>query len=133
MENGFRWLTLVSGIAIVGISLTHVALGQAWLPDTQAVTASIDSQHRFYTALFLPYGAALVWVSQDVRARLWALNIVLGGLFWGGVARIVSYAVAGLPHPFFIGLWVAELLVPPAVYLASRSLSGQPVADNVRL
>lgn len=122
MENALRWLTLVSGIAVVGISSTHIVLGQSWLPDTQEVTASIDSQHRFYTSLFMPYGAALIWVSQSIRARLWALNIVLAALFLGGVARAVSVVVAGLPHPFFVGLWAAELAVPPLVYVASRSL-----------
>ena len=131
MENALRWLTLVSGVVIIGISLTHVALGQSWLPDTQTVTPSIDSQHRFYTALFLPYGAALVWVSQHVRARIWALNIVLGALFFGGIARAVSIAIAGLPHPFFIGLWAAELAVPPIVYAASRSVSSERVVNHV--
>ncbi len=67
--QGLKWLTLTSGVAISMISLTHVLLGQSWLPDTQEVTASIDSQHRFYTALFLPYGAALIWVSRSVVAR----------------------------------------------------------------
>ncbi len=129
MDNFLRWLTLVSGLAIVVISLTHVSLGQSWVPDTQTVTASIDSQHRFYTALFLPYGAALVWVSSALQDRVWALNIVLAALFWGGIARIVSFAVAGLPHSFYIALWVAELVVPPVVYWASRSLSDGVVHD----
>ena len=133
MENTLRWLTLISGVAIIGISLTHIALGQSWLPDTQTVTPSIDSQHRFYTALFLPYGVGLVWVSQHVRARLWALNIVLGALFLGGIARIVSFTIAGLPHRFFIGLWVAELVVPPIVHVSGRALSRQPVVDQVHM
>lgn len=131
MEKFLRTLTLSSGIAIICISLTHVALGQSWLPDTQSVTASLDSQHRFYTALFLPYGAALVWLSRDVHQRLWSLHIVLAAVFFGGIARAVSYAAAGLPHPFFIGLWVGELVIPPLVYLAGRSLETDLIANDL--
>jgi len=123
MDRGLKWLMTVSGVAIIGISLTHIALGQSWLPDTQTVTASIDSQHRFYTALFLPYGAGLVWAARNVAERVAVLNIVLGALFLGGLARIVSLGVAGWPHPFFIGLGVAELLVPPIVYLVGRRVA----------
>jgi len=112
------------------ISLTHIVLGHSWLPDTQEVNASIDSEHRFYTALFMPYGAALVWVSRSVRTRLDVLNVVLAGLFLGGLARIVSVAVAGWPHALFVGLGIAELTVPPAVYWLGRSLK-ESIGDHV--
>lgn len=131
MQKSLRLLTLTSGIAIIVISLIHISLGQSWLPDTQSVTASIDSQHRFYTALFLPYGAALVWVSRDVPNRVWALNVVLGALALGGVARIASLVAAGWPHPFFVGLGVAELLIPPVVYASAASISGKAVFEDV--
>ena len=57
--------------------------------------------------------------------------MVLGALAFGGVARIVSLAIAGWPHPFFVGLGIAELLVPPVVYLAATTLSGESVVQNV--
>ena len=78
MEKFLRTLALSSGIAVVCISLTHVALGQSWLPDTQSVTASLDSQHRFYTALFLPYGLALVWFSRFEELVTVRLPVGLG-------------------------------------------------------
>ena len=98
----------------------HITFGQAWLPDTQPVTSSIDSQHRFYTALFMPYGVALVWVGRQVVSRVAVLNVVLAGLFVGGLARLISLAATGWPHPLFVALGVAELVVPPAVYLMAK-------------
>jgi len=41
--------------------------------------------------------------------------------FAGGLARVVSMVLAGLPHPFFIAMTVLELVLPLVLlWLASR-------------
>jgi hypothetical protein len=73
----------------------------------------MDSEDRFYATLFLGFGAACVWSARDLagHARLFeALMLV----FWlGGVARLVSAALVGLPNPLFQFLGALELLLPP--------------------
>ncbi|MFT4560530.1 MAG: hypothetical protein ACI9BW_000264 [Gammaproteobacteria bacterium] len=127
MDKTLRAVMILSGIFIVGVSLTHIVLGHSWLPDTMSVTASIDSEHRFYASIFLMYGVALVWCSRAVPERRSVFHFLLLTLFVGGLARIVSVSVSGWPHPLFISLAVLELIVPPVLWLMStRSEASLP-------
>jgi hypothetical protein len=119
MEKTLRVVIIVGGIFIIVVSLTHIALGHSWLPDTMPVTASIDSEHRFYAAIFLMYGVTLLWCGKAVSERRSVFHFLLLTLFVGGLARIVSLSVHGWPHPLFITLGVLELMVPPLLWLIS--------------
>ena len=121
MAKALRILAISGGIFITIVSLTHISLGHSWLPDTMEVNASIDSEHRFYTSLFLVYGLTLLWCSNDLQNRRPTFYVLLLALFVGGLARIVSLAVHGWPHPMFVVLGVLELVVPPIVWRLSES------------
>jgi uncharacterized membrane protein len=110
---------ILSGIFIIVVSLTHIVLGHSWLPDTMPVSASIDSEHRFFASIFLMYGVALLWCAKAVSERRSVFHFLLLTLFVGGLARIVSLSVSGWPHPLFISLGILELAVPPLLWLIS--------------
>ncbi len=82
----------------------------------------MDSEDRFFGALFVGYGLANLWVARDLIGRRQVVRFLLGIFFLGGIARLISIAVAGLPHPFFIAMAGIELLLPPlALWLLSRA------------
>lgn len=120
MDRLLQGIVLGGGAAIVLIGLTHVALGHSWIPDNVTVNASIDSEHRFYTATFAMFGAALVWCGIDIDRRRPTLHVLLLTLFVGGLARIASVVAKGWPHWFYIVLGVLELVVPPVIWAISR-------------
>ncbi|MDA0821435.1 MAG: DUF4345 domain-containing protein [Proteobacteria bacterium] len=119
MDKTLRAVMILGGIFIIVVSLTHIALGHSWLPDTMPVTASIDSEHRFYAAMFLMYGVTLLWCAKALSERRSVFHFLLLTLFVGGLARIVSLCLLGWPHPLFISLGVLELMVPPLLWLIS--------------
>lgn len=122
METVLWGLLFGLGVAIVGISLGHVALGPSVIPGAVPVNATMDSEDRFYAVFFLAYGAALLWCVQDWQARRREIQLLMAIFFAGGVARLISVAAVGLPNPFFVAMTAVELLLPLAVVWLLRAI-----------
>lgn len=115
METALRATLFVFGVAVIGISLAHIALGPGVIPGSIPVNATMDSEDRFYAVFFLAYGAAVLWCLRDWRSKRREIRLLMAVFFIGGLARLVSIAVVGLPHPFFVAMAIIELVLPPLV------------------
>jgi hypothetical protein len=104
----------------MGIAFTHIAIGPSAIPGSIPVNATMDSEDRFYATLFLGFGAAMFWCSQQLKERAGVFKALLLVFFLGGVARIVSAAQVGLPNEFFQILWALELILPPILWFWHR-------------
>ncbi len=83
--------------------------------------ADMDSELRFYAALWGAYGILLLAAAQNLVARLHWVPWLAGVFLVGGLGRLASYITVGEPHPFLVLLMSIELLVPPIlVVLWSR-------------
>jgi hypothetical protein len=116
MRLALRIILLVGGIAAVLIALGHIVFGTAWIPGAVPVNATMDSEDRFYAAMFLGFGAALLWCGQSIEHRGNVIRFLLAVFFLGGCARLISTVVVGPPNPLFQALTAVELLVPPVVW-----------------
>ncbi len=122
------------GVVVIVVALTHIALGQSWIPGTLPVNATLDSEHRFYATIFLFVGIVILWAARDPVTRRDPIRFLALAFFMGGLARIVSISAFGLPHPLIIGLLVAELVLPPViVWMAGRVplIAADRCADRV--
>ena len=108
------------GATIIVICLLHLVLGSASIPGSIPVNATMDSEDRFYATLFGAYGLAILWCIEDIEQKGGLLRLLLLTFFAGGIARLISVAVMGLPHPLFVFLGALELAIPPLVALAHR-------------
>jgi len=113
MATTLKILIAVFGITCIGIALGHIAIGPSAIPGSVPVNATMDSEDRFYATLFLGFGAALFWCSQNLRERGGVFKFLLLIFFLGGCARIVSAIQVGPPNLFFQILWALELILPP--------------------
>ena len=118
------------GTTAVGIALSGFFLGlraidaTEWLFDQLAraphrasapVSATYDSEFRFYSVLWFSYGAAMLWTARRLADQL-SLVIPFALIFLvGGLGRLISDLAVGPPHPAFIALTVPELVLPPLV------------------
>lgn len=109
------------GAAAVGIGVMHMLLGPAIIPGSIPVNATLDSEDRFFGAIFAGFGAAALWCSFGVERKLTEVMLVAALFYLGGVARLFSIAATGLPDPFFIAMTAVELLLPRVlVWLVAR-------------
>jgi len=106
------------------VSVLHLALGPgadqvlgAALSETSASDAVLDSQNRFYGVTFALYGLMLWLAANDLGRYGAVLKLTLWAFFAGGLARLVSIAVAGMPTAAVLVLLALELLLPPLLLL----------------
>ena len=89
------------------------ALLGANVPPEVLTDPGLDSQNRFYGTTFMVYGVLLWLCSTDLAKYATVLRCVLWVFFAGGLARLVSILVYGLPPPPIIVLLISELIGPP--------------------
>jgi hypothetical protein len=133
MLRALSLFTALFGLICAGIALAHLAIGPHSIPGAIPVNATMDSEDRFYATLFLAFGLAAVWTSRDLRSRNRLFIMLMAVFFVGGLARIVSFIVAGPPNAFFEVMIILELVIPPASCLwlkAALRRSGQKVPAN---
>lgn len=128
MEKTLRWLCWVMGAACLLVGIAHIVLGPAAAPDTGTLTATDDSQNRFFGAVFAGYGLAWIWAVRQSPLSGNAIRGLAGIMFVGGLARLVSAAVHGWPHGFVIALTAVELVLPPLYFWLLRGTERQAAA-----
>ncbi len=114
----FRLWLILFGVVCIGIGLAHLLFGPATIIGGGPVSATVDSELRFYAVLFMGFGAAFIWAARDIAQRGGVVN-ALGVLFLlGGLARFLAWWQSGPPHWFFIAMIAVEIVIPAVNWLA---------------
>lgn len=124
MKTSFQAFLILFGIVAIGIAIAHLILGPASIPGSIPVNATMDSEDRFYAVLFGAFGVALIWCTKQIESKGLFVYFLAVTFFVGGLARLVSVAVVGLPHPLFIFLTTLELIIPLYMIWAQYKISG---------
>ena len=118
MSNVSIFLKFLSPVFLM-VGILHLVLGPnaeillgANIPATVLSDPVLDSQNRFYGVAFGLYGALFYLCSTDIWRYLVVLRCILLFFFAGGVARLVSIYVVGLPSTLVIVLLVSEIILP---------------------
>jgi hypothetical protein len=128
--TGFILAIRILAIAFIAVSGLHLFMGlyaDATLgsPITAEMASqpSFDSQNRFYGVTFSMLGFALLIGSTDLVRYKPVILAALGVLFAAGIARGVSWVLFGAPSTIIIGILVADLLLPPILYVWMKKSS----------
>ncbi|MFC7304129.1 DUF4345 domain-containing protein [Streptomyces monticola] len=124
-----KGLALLMGYSCVAIGLFHVVLGIASVPGEESAGATVDSRERFYNAIFLGFGLAWIWVARQSPIPARMVRGLAAVFLLGGVGRLLSMAVHGLPHWWQVPLTVLELVLPP-LYLWLAPADERASADR---
>ena len=109
-------LSAVNGIACVLIGLYHLIGGASrTTPGAGEVSASIDSQERFYATVFAGYGLAWLRAAQVKPVPATDVVALSSVMAVGGVARLLSWREYGRPHLLYAVLTVVEFVLPAAM------------------
>ncbi|GAA5083225.1 DUF4345 domain-containing protein [Nocardia iowensis] len=121
MAATLKWLSMVMGVACVGIGFLHMALGIDSVPDMGSSGVTADSQSRFFGAIFVGYGVAWIWAARQSPIPALAIRWLAGIFLLGAVGRAISLAVHGWPHWFQIVLTIIEIVLPPVCFWLSTA------------
>lgn len=108
-------LFLVAAIAISGGAL-QMFLGE---PETNA---RLDNIHRFMAGVYFTCGVIGLWAGITIREQKTLVYLLALAIFSGGVGRLVSIRIVGIPEPqaVWLGYLFPELLIPIIMVIAHR-------------
>lgn len=109
---GVLW---VLGAVPIASGLSAIILGPEFAPGGGPTTPSVDNEYRFVNVFWLGAGLILYWSLLKPAHRALVTRVVLIIAATGGIARLISVAVVGWPHPVFIGTIGLELVIVPLV------------------
>ncbi|MFD6198755.1 DUF4345 domain-containing protein [Mycobacteriaceae bacterium NPDC060252] len=112
MDKVLKYLAILTGVICVAIGLYHLIGGSGTVIGGGDITASTDSQERFFSGLFAVYGVAWIWVARQSPIPGIAVRFLAAGLLVGGLGRVASLVGSGQPHPFWIVMLAVEILIP---------------------
>jgi hypothetical protein len=122
--KAFQVVLVLLGLFVAGTGLLEVVLGPSvLLPGSPRPEPTLDSNYRFFAAMWLAVGVALLSVVPRVREATTVLRFVSAAVFVGGLARIASWLAVGQPHALMLVLLAIELIVPPVLVLWQRRLA----------
>ena len=123
----------MGGVATLLIVTAHLLLGSAAIPGASVVSATIDSEDRFYAVIFGGYGLALLYAARDVVERALLIRFLAGLFLAGAFGRILSWVMVGPPHPFFMAMLALELVLPLIIWSLQASVgSARQGMDGIR-
>lgn len=118
-RRNLRTLALVLRLLATTIFLVgafHLALGVradvslgADLSAGAITDPALDSQNRFYGVSFTLNGVLLLLCASNIEKYATVLRCVLWVFFAGGIARLASMAIHGVPPPSILVLLAVEL------------------------
>jgi hypothetical protein len=133
MLLALRICLAVLGLSAITIALSILALGaqvtasiaegvfsavSGWHGrQSEPWPATMDSELRFYAALWGAYGIVVVRAARGLPQTLAQVPWISAVFFAGGVGRVLSRIDVGAAHPFFTLLMAIELLLPALMIL----------------
>lgn len=108
-------LFLVAFIAITGGAL-QLYLGE---PET---SPRLDNIHRFMAGVYFSCGVIGLWAAITIRQQGTLIYLLALAVFLGGVGRLVSMSIVGIPEPHatWLRYVIPELLIPVIMVISHR-------------
>lgn len=103
-------LTILGLVAVVFGALT-VFTGGAGVVDGGEVSASVDSELRFYAAWYAAAGVMMLRAVPRVESAGSTIRALCAVLILAACARVISIIVIGTPHPVFLVLMLVEFAI----------------------
>ena len=115
LRRGLQIAITTFGVVATIAGLSTVVLGAAGVLGGGPVSATIDSEIRFYSVWYVFAGVLALRTVPRVESEGFMLRLVFAALFFGGVARLLSILAVGRPHALSLVLLGLELVIPPIV------------------
>lgn len=128
-RRGLQVVLALLGALAIALGLVTVTTGAAHMPDGGGVSASVDSELRFFAVWFVVAGVLALRASASPEHATGLVRALCVALVLGGLARLWSIVTVGTPHPIFVANMAAEFLIP-GVLLPWQSVVARRSADR---
>lgn len=108
------FLTIVGLVALLA-GLATALFGVTSIVGAEPVSATVDSEMRFYAVWYAGAGFFLLRLVARVESERKGIGAVAGLFFIAGCSRGLSWLVVGRPHKLAVTLMVIELALPVVI------------------
>ena len=118
MESTLKYL-LYAIFAVAVVSGINVLLGgTSAVPGvTTPAEAAIDNELRFFSVFWIAYGGFCFWVARNLGERQQFIPFIAMIFLFGGIARLISTVLVGMPGNALLGAMVLEFILPAVIYV----------------
>lgn len=109
--------------------LAGILLGPAFLRLDPPWPVDLDTHFRFLSGVFLAVGLGFYSTVPAIGTRSERFRLLAALVFCGGLARLLSFAVAGAPSAGHLAGLVMELVVVPLLVLWQARVVGERSGD----
>ena len=121
----------VLGLVPVVAGGTGIALGPAAIADMALWPVDLDSHYRYMSGIFLALGLAFYATIPDIERKTVMFRVLGAMVFAGGLSRLLSLLIVGLPSwPHVAGLILELIVVPLLVFWQARVARHGPTTDD---
>jgi hypothetical protein len=113
--------------------IASVLVGPRMLESVVIASGDLDSHFRYLSGLLLGIGMGYASTIPRIETHGRRFRLLTGIVLVGGLGRLLSLAVIGIPSPSMVAALVMELLVTPALafwqWRVARLANGARRAD----
>jgi hypothetical protein len=113
VRRALQIVLILYGCILAGrFGVTSLVLGPAWTIPGEAVTPFLDSEYKWFAAVFLGLGALCWSMVPRIETYFPQLLILMAFTFAGGLFRLVTVFSLGVPERPAVVANLIELLLP---------------------
>ena len=95
---------------LAAISLFGGAL-QMYLGEPE-ISPRLDNIHRFMAGIYFSMGPLAIWAAITIRKHNHLILFLAFSVLMGGIGRLISMSIVGLPGDIFLIYLIPELSIP---------------------
>jgi hypothetical protein len=114
-RRGLQLLLAVLGAVAIIFGALGVLTGAASVLRGGDVSASVDSEMRFFAAWYVGGGLFMLRAARRIDAEAATIHVICAVWFVAACSRVLSILAVGSPHPLFLALMVVEFAIPLVV------------------
>ncbi len=112
---------LYAGGTLATVTGFHTAAtGARSLPGQEPANPVIESELRFFAAIYVAFGLTALRVAPHADREPERVRALMAAILLAGLARAGAWRATGKPHPGQRLLLAVELTLPPAVAALQR-------------
>ena len=112
MKRGLQIVLGVLTIITFAFGPINFFLGAGFHLPSECVTPEIDSHIRFQFTWFFGLGLIIWWMIPNIERHTALFRIIALTMFVGGIGRLVSMYVIGIPDATIVAATILELAFP---------------------
>ena len=121
-RRALQVLLVALGSVALAAGGSTVLMGVESILGAETVSATVDSEMRFYAVWYAGAGLMLLRSARRLEAEAWMIRGIAWALFVAGCSRGLSWLIVGQPHLLTKVLMAIELALPIIIVSWLRSV-----------